>query len=65
MKVIYKRAILTSCIVFALVAVFGKLSAQDLKSALKLTQSERYEDANAAFEALIKQYPEILMLIFI
>ncbi len=57
MRVIYKRAILICSIVVALGIVFGRLSAQDLKSALKLTQSERYEDANTAFEALIKVSP--------
>ncbi len=57
MKVLIKRTLLIGIIVIGFIVESGKTSAQDLSSALKMTKSEKYEDANAAFEALIKQNP--------
>ena len=58
MKMYDYRFLLGPCIL--LVGLFGmtnRISAQDLQAALKLSQSERYEDADAMYKQIIQASP--------
>jgi tetratricopeptide (TPR) repeat protein len=58
MKRFNYQLLVGSCI--TLVGLFGmtyRVSAQDLQAALKLSQSERYEDADELFQQIIKASP--------
>lgn len=54
----YKRVFLQLNVTMAfLFAASGSILSQDIKTALKLMQSERYEDAEAIFQQIIKTEP--------
>jgi tetratricopeptide (TPR) repeat protein len=58
MKIYNYRLLVGSCIAF--VGLFGmtcRVNAQDLQDALKLSQSERYEDAEDLFRQIIQASP--------
>lgn len=53
-KIVYKVVAITGMAVVSLLCTTQAFS-QDLSTALKLTQSERYEDADSVFKILLKQ----------
>jgi len=58
MKIYFYRFLAGPCMI--LVGLFGissRISSQDLQSALKLSQSERYEDADAMYKQIIQATP--------
>jgi len=58
MKIFNNREIgMISLTLVGLVLVTNKLASQDLSTALKFSQSERYEDADSVFKLLLKAYP--------
>jgi tetratricopeptide (TPR) repeat protein len=56
MKVFSFKFISCTCLMMS-IAFSGKIISQDLSAALKLSQSERYEDADAMFKQIIAQNP--------
>lgn len=48
---------LESLLVITLIFLIGKSYGQELSSAIKLSMSERYEDANEAYKTIIKSQP--------
>jgi len=55
-SVFLRRTIFVAAIVF-FASFCEMLSAQSLEEAIKLTKSERYEDAETAFKAIIEKTP--------
>lgn len=57
MKSLFLRRTIFAAAILVFAGFCGKLSAQSLEDAIKLTQSERYEDAENAFKAVIVKTP--------
>jgi tetratricopeptide (TPR) repeat protein len=58
MKIYFNRFLVGPCML--LIGLFGmtsRISSQDLQTALKLSQSERYEDADAIYKQIIQASP--------
>lgn len=58
MKIFSNRIVgVISLTLVSLILVTNGLVAQDLNTALKFSQSERYEDADSVFKAVLKANP--------